>query len=1062
MLKNISKKLIILIFVIFILSIFNSYRTNEQLSNFNFEEKIKLESSEIHEPILINNDQELNEFCSGNGTDGTKENPHIIQNYEISTTQNGIQILNTTLYLIIRNCSISSDEVGILLNNCTNIIIENCNINANIGISLNYSTQINILFNNISRTIIYGLEISNSNNLTILNNIFTENNATSIYFNSSFSIDFKNNIVFNNNPQEFPYSQLNLENVSNLMILENMIIQNQGNATLFGNNNKNIQIIFNNISQNSGSAIFQNESINIENVTVKYNNIIGNEYGIYWINGSSTKNNTFSYNNISNNSVNGLVVHGNENNILGNNITFNGVNGIELNGYYINCIGNNISYNNEIGIIVDSDNSTKIWLNYISNNSFSNGLDINGIIWDNGSIGNYWGDYSNLYPNASNNGITWNELYLINQTLGEDRFPLVNPDSSPKLNEPQDIHYETNTTGHYINWTIDDFGYYDSSYIIYMNETIISIGIWNNLDEIILNVDGLEPNIIYCYKILVHDGTAWNFSIDEVIVTVNTFPIITNISIIPSTPYTNDSLTVNYTYYDADGDPENISIIKWYKNNEYQPQFDNWLNIPAIWTNKSDIWNLSIQPYDGKDYGNIYWSNSVTIKNSPPTISQLSLGPDTILTTQNITISYTFEDLDGDSDQSRIIWYKGGIEQPQFENQSVLSSVWTNKSDVWYVEIYPYDGFNFNYPIMSYYVYIENSIPIIIILDFIPSNPKTNDVLNITYSFLDDDNDIDNSIIKWYKNDQHYSENDNKTFLLPNATSFGDKWCVEIIPYDRESFGTPKISKILTIEYTPPQIVYLTLSQEVYEVDNITCSYQFIDDDGHSEVYSLIRWYCNGQQITQLDNKLIVPSNLLHSGDKWRVAIRTFDGYDFSDLVISNEVEVLENSIPIFQFKQNNSEFIKGSKNAIIKWIVHDENIRNASYIVKINGIVNVVGTWNSDNEIVINMTSYDIGRYKIELFLTDGLGASLNDTIYVNIITPKKEFNIIFILILVNIFIVIIGIILKYNDEKKLDKRINEIIENQNLIKKEQQIKEILNESEEYFKHLNENSNKI
>ncbi|MHA1341223.1 MAG: right-handed parallel beta-helix repeat-containing protein [Promethearchaeota archaeon] len=1017
-------------------------------------------ASEVHGSIKINSDIELDAFCNGNGTNGSINNPHIIQNYEINTAGNGIEISNTTKYLIIRNCTIiSSGGSGILLNKSNNIKVENCSIEANRAIYLNWTNNINITESKLLRNIINGIKAENSSNINIYNNTFSENNGTSAYFESCKQINFSLNIMFNNSPQSLPYSEVYIMNISDSEFSNNIITQNQGNGTYIGDLVSEINFMFNNILNNKGSGIYQNGSSECFNITLKYNHISNNsQYGIYWINGSLVSDIFILYNNIDNNSLTGINVYSDNISISGNNATHNGKNGIELKGFNITCFGNNASFNKEIGIYIDSNNTAKIWLNYISNNSYSEGFDVNGLVlWDNGTLGNYWGDYINLYPSAnSNNGIVWNQPYLVNQTSGNDNFPLVNADISPSLNNPSDVHYETNTIGHWINWTINDWGYYNSSYYIYQNQTMISNGTWNNGSEVSINVDGLSPSIIYLYKIVVHDGTAWGFSEDEVIVTVNTFPIALSVHIEPSNAYTNDSLIASYTYYDEDGDPEGSTRIRWYKNNVYQPQFDDLTIIPAIWTNKSEVWNFTVQPNDGKDYGNIYWSSSLTIQNSIPNVTSVSLGADTRLTTENISVSYIFNDLDGDIDQSRIIWYEGGIEQPQFENLTEISAIWTNKSDVWYVGIYPYDGEDFGDMILSNFVQIVNSIPQITIVSFTPSNPKTTDILNISYIFSDADNDSDQSIIRWYKNGVHYTQNDNNTILSSSETFFGDQWHVEITPYDGESYGIMQSSIVLQIENTPPRIENISLTQNPYTIDDIICSYNYIDDDGHVEIGTLIRWYKNGQPYVLLDGELRVPNNFTHEGDRWRVTIRPYDGYDFGLLYTSSEVEVLTNYNPLFELAPNDTEIIVGAKDATLKWKLQDDNIRNASYILKINGLIVMEETnWESGDEIILNLENFKVGRYKIELIVLDGLGGETNDVVYLNVMPSADLNNSINIMIAFTLILMSIGIIWIFIDRRELNRRLNEIIEMRTLRKKEQQIKEIIDASEEHFKNL-------
>ncbi|MHA1369166.1 MAG: PKD domain-containing protein [Promethearchaeota archaeon] len=60
-------------------------------------------------------------------------------------------------------------------------------------------------------------------------------------------------------------------------------------------------------------------------------------------------------------------------------------------------------------------------------NAFSYGYLCSSNTWDNGTTGNYWGDYTIRYPNAGNDGRVWDTPYVINRTCGcqRDNYPLV-------------------------------------------------------------------------------------------------------------------------------------------------------------------------------------------------------------------------------------------------------------------------------------------------------------------------------------------------------------------------------------------------------------------------------------------------------------------------------------------------------------------------------------------------------------------------------------------------------------------------------------------------------------
>ncbi len=129
------------------------------------------------------------------------------------------------------------------------------------------------------------------------------------------------------------------------------------------------------------------------------------------------------------NNRDGIIVSGSAGNttITSNTVTRNLENGIfvdGLNDHHV--IGNNISFNGGVGIRIGSGSSqNKIYLNIVVGNALSEAYSASASnYWDNNTIGNFWGDYSARYPNATRTGNMWNTQYQINGTPGVyDRHP---------------------------------------------------------------------------------------------------------------------------------------------------------------------------------------------------------------------------------------------------------------------------------------------------------------------------------------------------------------------------------------------------------------------------------------------------------------------------------------------------------------------------------------------------------------------------------------------------------------------------------------------------------------
>jgi len=121
-----------------------------------------------------------------------------------------------------------------------------------------------------------------------------------------------------------------------------------------------------------------------------------------------------------------LLTYSTENSIINNTILNNVYDGIKLiwdaNANVIS--GNNIKDNGKGVFIVHSGNNT-----FYHNNFINNGVSCDDAnTWDNGysSGGNYWSDYEERYPNATeidDSGI-WNTPYVIDEN-NQDNYPIV-------------------------------------------------------------------------------------------------------------------------------------------------------------------------------------------------------------------------------------------------------------------------------------------------------------------------------------------------------------------------------------------------------------------------------------------------------------------------------------------------------------------------------------------------------------------------------------------------------------------------------------------------------------
>jgi hypothetical protein len=98
---------------------------------------------------------------------------------------------------------------------------------------------------------------------------------------------------------------------------------------------------------------------------------------------------------------------------------------------------------------------------------------------------------------------------------------------------------------------------------------------------------------------------------------LNTPPKASHLAISPSLPYATDDLVGSYIYYDADGDPEYGSEIRWYKDSVLQSAYNDQLRVFASAAFEGDVWYFTVRPKDGTDLGDLAESNKVTVQSLP-------------------------------------------------------------------------------------------------------------------------------------------------------------------------------------------------------------------------------------------------------------------------------------------------------------------------------------------------------------------------------------------------------------------------------------------------------------
>jgi len=302
------------------------------------------------------------------------------------------------------------------------------------GISLEYSDKNNLTDNKISQNERDGISVINySNNNTIAGNTASHNIRTGIFIAVADENTLNNNVIIENgedNGNVYDLCGIYILSSDHIIVIENDVTNNG-------------------IGRPDDSGIFLEDS---------------------WY--TTIKNNT-----IANNNPNGIRLRmANNNTIVYNNISSNIYEGVYL-----------THFNNPL---LNSNNNT-LYYNYFFNNS-GNARDYGlNNQWDNGSIGNYWDDYTG--KDLNNDGIGDIPYNISGTANSQDNFPIWKGPFikiiSPLENEvfgTDAPEFEVNISDHNLNYTWYTIN--DGQNFFFSENGTINQAEWDSLSDGVANI----------------------------------------------------------------------------------------------------------------------------------------------------------------------------------------------------------------------------------------------------------------------------------------------------------------------------------------------------------------------------------------------------------------------------------------------------------------------------------------------------------------------------------------------------------------------------------------------
>ncbi len=397
------------------------------------------------------------EWCSGSGT---QSDPYVIENVFIDGggTDYCLSIRNSFVYFVLKNCTFINANNGVDLNIVVFGTLQEGNYSNNFNSGVNLYGCAGILFidNIIQNNDFTGLNLYNTNSSSFVNNQINYNLQIGINSMQSYGNNYSGNIMRDNAMAalsiqgRFNTFSNNLMYGTGLLIfpdsMEYYTTEDVDPTNLF--NNKPVYFYANEIGLgnddfvNAGQILLYNCSNSIISNISLHDAVIG----VYMVN---CNNNIIQYNIISNGLIGIYLIGSNYIEIYNNNITgqYNGA--IYLSRSNFTTIANNNIEHGQIGITISESSDGVISENRIINNdqgmnvyasnfliylnSFiqntQHAVDYGTNNWDNGTIGNYWDDYTGA--DYDDDGIGDTPYLIEGYPGGVDNFPIWDDGAEP-------------------------------------------------------------------------------------------------------------------------------------------------------------------------------------------------------------------------------------------------------------------------------------------------------------------------------------------------------------------------------------------------------------------------------------------------------------------------------------------------------------------------------------------------------------------------------------------------------------------------------------------------------
>ncbi len=388
------------------------------------------------------------------------------------------------------------------------------------------------------------------------------------------------------------------------------------------------------------------------------------------------------------------------------------------------------------------------------------------------------------------------------------------------------------------------------------------------------------------------DGTTDGTPVSSTPFTISdSAPSGTGVVVSPSSATESSTLTcVPSGYSDADGDAEGWTYV-WTAD---ATTVATTATIDGTYFDRDQFVTCKATPYDGEKSGSELDGVGLTIANTPPTLSKVSVLPAHPVHGDTLTASLgTESDADGDPINESYVWY---VDAVAVAATPTLASTLYHKDQLIYVVATPTDGTDAGTPVTSATITAKNSPPVISLVSVTPTTAYTNDTLAVAVTASDADSDGITYTYGWKVNGSGVGGTSDTS--LSGVTYFerDDVVTVTVTPSDGETLGTAVTSTPITIADSPPTapVSIRMTPAEPLTGDALHCTVVTggTDDDAGDTLSYVFTWD-NGSAYTgatTLGKSSIVPGTDVTGDADWTCSVQTSDGTLTSSAVTDDVV----------------------------------------------------------------------------------------------------------------------------------------------------------------------------